>query len=202
MVSPCARTRDSPGVAGAQDPPRRRRILKLIAVERTVRGLLLLAAGVYLLFHLHTDFGKKADSIIRAIELDPRRHFLHRIVTYLHNLHASALRIVAIGALGYGALELVEGVGLWLDQLWAEYLTVAATSLLIPVEIYELVRHPTVWKAGGLAVNVAIVAYLVYGLMQRRSRHFAQGLPEHPEPAERVRDHEDHERDLGDERVP
>jgi len=174
----------------------------VIAAERSVRGLLLLAAGVYLLFNLHTDFGKKADSIIRAIELDPRRHFLHRIVTDLHDLHASELRIIAFGALGYGVLELVEGVGLWLDQLWAEYLTAVATSLLVPVEVYELGRHPTVWKAGGLAVNVAIVAYLVYGLMQRRSRHLAQGLPEDPEPTERVRDHEDHERDLRDERVP
>lgn len=156
----------------ADDPPRRRRILKLIAVERTLRGLLLLAAGVYLLFNLHTDFGKKADSIMRAVELDPRRPSLHRVVTYLHHLHASDLRIVAFGALGYGTLELVEGVGLWFDQLWAEYLTVVATSLLIPVEIYELVRHPSIWKAGGLAVNVAIVAYLAWGLWRRHeSRH-------------------------------
>jgi uncharacterized membrane protein (DUF2068 family) len=159
-------------VTSAADPPRRRLVLKLIAVERTVRGLLLIAAGIYLLFHLHTDFGKKADSIIRAVELDPRRHFLHRIVIELHHLHASEIRIIAVGALGYGALELVEGVGLWLDQLWAEYLTVVATSLLIPVEIYELVRHPSIWKAGGLAVNAAIVAYLVFGLWRRHeSRH-------------------------------
>ena len=167
-----------------------------------MRGLLLVAAGIYLFFNLHTDFGKKADSIIRAVELDPRRPFLHRIVTDLHHLHASDIRIIAIGALGYGALELVEGVGLWYDQLWAEYLTVIATSLLIPVEIYELVRHPTLWKAGGLVVNVAIVVYLAYGLMRRRSRHHAQRLAEHPEPAERVGDHEDDEGDLRDQRVP
>jgi uncharacterized membrane protein (DUF2068 family) len=188
-------------VTRAGDPPRRRRILKLIAIERTVRGLLLIAAGIYLFFHLHTDFGKKADSIIRAVELDPRRPFLHHIVTSLHHLHASDIRIVAFGALGYGVLELVEGVGLWLDQVWAEYLTVVATSLLVPVEIYELVRHPTIWKAGGLVVNIAIVAYLVYGLMQRRSRDHAQGLPEDPEAAEGVGDHEDDERDLRHERV-
>jgi uncharacterized membrane protein (DUF2068 family) len=44
---------------------------------------------------------------------------------------------------------LVEGTGLWLDQLWAEYLTVVATSLLVPLELYELVRHPTALKQGG-----------------------------------------------------
>jgi len=186
----------------AADPPRRRRILKLIAIERSVRGVLLLAAGVYLFFNLHADFGKKADSIIRAIELDPRRPFLHRIVTDLHHLHASQLRIIAIGALGYGVLELVEGVGLWLYQVWAEYLTVVATSLLVPVEVFELIRHPSIWKAGGLAVNIAIVIYLAWGLWRRRLRDDLEGLPEDPEPAERVGDHQDHERDLSDQRVP
>jgi len=156
-------------VTGAADPPRSRRFLRLIALERMARGVLLLAAGVYLLFHLSSAFGRLADHAIRAIELDPRRPFLHRFVAYLHRLHASELRIAALFALGYGALELVEGTGLWLDQLWAEYLTVIATSLLLPFEVYELVRRPSVWKAGGIVVNVAIVVYLAY-LLRRRVR--------------------------------
>jgi uncharacterized membrane protein (DUF2068 family) len=155
------------GITSAGDRPRSRRVLRLIALERIVRGALLLGAGVYLLFHLNSDFGRLGDRVMRAIELDPRRPFLHRIVVYLHHLHASELRVAALFALGYGLLELVEGTGLWLDQLWAEYLTVVATSLLIPIELYELVRHPTALKAGGLVVNGLIVAYLVR-LLRRR----------------------------------
>ena len=71
--------------------------------------------------------------------------------------------------LGYGLLESVEGVGLWLDKLWAEYLTVIATSsLLAPeLELYELARKPTLLKAAGIAVNLAIVAYLARTLRRR-----------------------------------
>ena len=156
----------------AADPPRSRRVLRLIAVERAVRGLLLLASGVYLLFHLNSDLGRLGERVMRGIELDPRRPFLHRIVAYLHHLHASELRVAALFALGYGLLELVEGTGLWLDQLWAEYLTVIATSLLVPFEIYELVRHPSAWKAGGIVVNIAIVVYLAH-LLRRRLRSHA-----------------------------
>jgi uncharacterized membrane protein (DUF2068 family) len=163
-------------VTAAADPPRSRRFLRLIALERMARGVLLLAAGVYLLFHLSSDFGRLADHAIRAIELDPRRPFLHSVVAYLHRLHASELRIAALFALGYGALELVEGAGLWLDQLWAEYLTVIATSLLLPFEVYELVRRPSVWKAGGILVNVAIVVYLGY-LLRRRVRERERVVP-------------------------
>src|SRR4051794_36617652 len=151
----------------ADDSPRTRVVLRLIAIERAVRGLLLLAAGTYLLFHLSTDFGRIAERIIRSIDIDPRQHFFHRIVVRLHRLHAHELRIAGIAALGYGALELVEGVGLWLDRVWAEYLTVIATSLLVPFELYELAVHPSPWKAGGVFVNVLIVIYLARSLRRR-----------------------------------
>ena len=160
---------------GADDSPRSRRVLRLIAIERGVRGVLLLAAGIYLLFHLHSDFGRLAERVARAIEIGPRRPFFHRFVAYLHRLHTSELRIAAVVAIGYGVLELVEGTGLWLDQLWAEYLTVIATSLLVPFEIYELARHPSAWKAAGIVVNIAIVVYLAHLLRRRLSR--SRGMP-------------------------
>ena len=160
-------------MAGAGDPQRSRIVLKLIAGERFVRGILLLAAGGYLLTHQNKDFGKLAERVLRAVSLDPRRPFLHRFVTYLHDLHASEIKVAALFALGYGALELVEGTGLWLDKLWAEYLTVIATSLLLPLELYELVRKPTALKAGGIAVNIAIVVYLIVLLRRRLRREHA-----------------------------
>src|SRR5262245_24794032 len=146
----------------AGDPPRSRRILRLIAAERVLRGVVLFIAGIYLVTHAGTDFGRLADHVARAVELDPRRPFIHHIIDRLHRLHASTIVITGIAALGYGVLELVEGVGLWLDQLWAEFLTVIATSLLIPFEVYELIHKPSLIKAGGIVVNIAIVAYLVY----------------------------------------
>ena len=82
-------------------------------------------------------------------------------------MSANEVKVVAIGALAYGFLELVEGVGLWLDKLWAEYLTVIATSLLIPLEVYELVRKPSLLKAAGIVVNVLIVIYLAIRVRRR-----------------------------------
>jgi len=160
----------------AGDPPRTRLVLRLIAIERSLRGVLLLAAGVYLLFHLSTDFGQVAERIMRSVDIDPRQHFFHRIVARLHRLRAHQLRILGIAALGYGALELVEGAGLWLDQLWAEYLTIVATSLFIPFEVYELAVRPSIWKTAGILVNVLVVAYLAWTL-RRRAKARGLSLP-------------------------
>jgi uncharacterized membrane protein (DUF2068 family) len=141
--------------------------LRLIAVERAIRGAVLIAAGIYLFGHLKSDFGKIADRWMRKLELDPNRHFLHRIVERLHNVTSNEVKIFAVLALGYGVLEFVEGVGLWLDKLWAEYLTVIATSLLVPFEVYELVGKPSLVKAVGIAVNILIVLYLARRLHRR-----------------------------------
>jgi uncharacterized membrane protein (DUF2068 family) len=150
-----------------RDPKRSRWFIRLIALERLVRGVVLIVAGAYLLTHLGSDFGRIADRAMRAVELDPRRPFFHRIINKLHRLHAGTLVITGIAATLYGALELVEGIGLWLDKLWAEYLTVIATSLLIPLELFELARKPSLFKAVGIAVNLAIVAYLAVRLRRR-----------------------------------
>jgi uncharacterized membrane protein (DUF2068 family) len=91
----------------------------MIAIERIVRGLLLPVAGVYLLTHLGSDYGRLAEHLVRAFDLSPHGHFLHRIVSRLHRLHAEQLRLVGLVAIGYGAIEIIEGFGLWFDQLWA-----------------------------------------------------------------------------------
>ena len=154
-------------MAEAHDPKRSRRLIRLIAAERVIRGVLLVVAGCYLVTHLGSDFGRLADRVMRAVELDPRRPIFRHVIEKLHHLHAGTVLVTGIVAILYGVLESVEGVGLWLDQLWAEFLTVIATSLLLPFEVYELVRKPSIFKAAGIVVNVLIVAYLGWRLRER-----------------------------------
>jgi len=149
------------------DPARSRKIIRLIAVERIVRGVLLVVGGIYLVTHLHSNFGRSAEHLARAIELDPRRPFLQHIFRRLHHLHAGTVLITGLGAIGYGVLESIEGWGLWHDRLWAEFLTVIATGVLLPLEMFELIHKASVLKAVGIAANIAIVAYLAYRLRRR-----------------------------------
>ena len=145
------------------------RLLPWIAAERAIRGVLLIAAGIYLLDHTGSDLGRLADRFARSVELDTRRPFIHHLIDRLGHLSRHQVTLFGIAALGYGALELVEGFGLWRRYRWAEWLTVIATSVLIPVELYELVRKPSALKAAGLAVNILIVIYLAR-LVTRRGR--------------------------------
>jgi uncharacterized membrane protein (DUF2068 family) len=62
---------------------------------------------------------------------------------------------------------LTEGTGLALRKRWAEYFTIIATSSFVPLEVYELVKNFTITKVVVIAVNVAIIVYLVVVLKQR-----------------------------------
>ena len=145
-------------------------ILRVLAVERVVRGLVLAAAayGVWRFESAQTalrgSFGRlipAAEPLADRLGVDLDHSAIVSDVTRALHARPGTLTLVAVALLGYGVLELVEGVGLWQARRWAEYLTVVATAAFLPYEIYELTRSVTVTKVGAFVVNVAAVAYLV-----------------------------------------
>ena len=67
-------------------------------------------------------------------------------------------------------LFVVEGMGLWRQKRWAEYLTVIATASFVPLEVYELVKDVTLPRIAALLANLLVVAYLVGVLRRGRGR--------------------------------
>ena len=68
---------------------------------------------------------------------------------------------VRLITLTYAAVFAVEGIGLWMQRRWAEWLTVIITASLIPLELWELIHRPSLGAALVLLANCLIVGYLV-----------------------------------------
>jgi uncharacterized membrane protein (DUF2068 family) len=79
-----------------------------------------------------------------------------------------ALRMVT---LAYAAVFATEGIGLWMQQRWAEWLTTIITASLIPLEVWEMLHRPSVGMAAVLAANTAIVIYLAWHVLRSRAKH-------------------------------
>jgi uncharacterized membrane protein (DUF2068 family) len=79
----------------------------------------------------------------------------------IFSLKKGTLQLVGAGLAGLAVIEGVEAVGLWYQRRWAEYLTLIVTTLLIPLEIYELTATVSWFKVVALIVNLAIVIYLL-----------------------------------------
>jgi len=69
--------------------------------------------------------------------------------------------VLAVGAVFYTLLEVAEGIGLWLARRWGEYLAMVATSLGLPLEIYDLTRKVSATALVLLGLNLVLVLYLV-----------------------------------------
>ena len=81
-------------------------------------------------------------------------------------LAGGTLRATGFLALFYTAVLFTEGIGVYMEQRWAELLMVFATAALIPLEVRHIWRHPGVVGALILLVNCFIVWFL-YRVLRR-----------------------------------
>jgi uncharacterized membrane protein (DUF2068 family) len=144
------------------------RLLRLIAIFKFFKAGALIALGIGAFNLIHKDVGRVLEHWVMALRLDPGQHFVDAVLAKAANLSPDQIKKLGLGSFIYAGLFLTEGIGLWLRKRWAEWFTVILTSSLVPVEIYEIRRHPSAAKVGVLVVNVAVIAYLIYHMRSRR----------------------------------
>jgi uncharacterized membrane protein (DUF2068 family) len=143
-------------------------VLRIIALDRVVHVVIFgLLFVVGLLFRLNIGpLHDQAHFILDAVKASGATQGSQGIIVTelakLGDVHSATLTFLMLSAGAYFVLELVEAIGLWHEKRWAEYLTVVATSGLLPLEIVELIRRVTVIRVGALVINLAIVIWLVY----------------------------------------
>lgn len=137
------------------------RLIRLVAVFKLLKAALLIVGGVGLLKLMHMDVATQLDHWILRLGLDPGSRYVNQAIQKATNLSPNKIRELGLSSFVYAALFLTEGIGLWLLKRWAEWLTVVITSSLVPLEVYEIYRHPTTIKVIVLVINVAVVAYLM-----------------------------------------
>lgn len=138
--------------------------LRVIAAFKLLKACALIALGVGALRLLHKDLAAIVEHWINMFQVDPHNHFINLLLTKLSKLDDHRLKELSIGTFIYAGIFLVEGMGLALQKRWAEYFTIVTTSSLLPIEIYELARRVTVGRSLTLAINLAVVAYLIFEL--------------------------------------
>ena len=136
--------------------------VRAVALFEASKGLLVLVAGFGLLSLVHRDAQHAAETVVRHLHLNPARHYPRVFIQAAGRVSSSRLWLLAGGAFVYALVRFVEAYGLWHLRPWAEWFAIVSGGLYLPVEAYELVRHPTGVKAALLLGNLAIVAYLLY----------------------------------------
>jgi uncharacterized membrane protein (DUF2068 family) len=144
------------------------RLVRLIALFKLLKSALLIAVGMSALHLLHKDVASVAEHWVRVLGLDPGNRYVDKALQKFADLTPQKIKSLGIVSFVYAGLFLTEGVGLWLVKRWAEWFSVIITTSLIPVEIYEIHRHPTAVKCVVLITNIAVVGYLLYRIRTER----------------------------------
>lgn len=148
-------------------------MLRLIALFKFLKAAALIAASLGAFRFLHKDLGDAAEQWVRDLRLDPGNRFVMAALSRIANLSAEQIRRLGLVGLIYAALFVTEGTGLWLLKPWGEWVTVIISGSLVPVEIYEILRRATMTRAAVVAVNVAVVVYLIVQIRTRKRRESA-----------------------------
>jgi uncharacterized membrane protein (DUF2068 family) len=147
-------------------------ILRVFAVERFFRFLIfgLAAYGAWRFTSDRAGIQRAYDHALPAIRalygdlgFNVSQSRLLRLIDHAFTFDSRWPTLLAIGLALYALIELVESVGLWQDKRWGEYFAVVATSIFLPLEVWDLTRGHITWlKVGALVINLLLVIYLLW----------------------------------------
>ena len=134
-----------------------------------LKGVVVLLAATGLLALVHKDLNDLAIRLVEHTHLNPAAKYPHIFLDAISHLQHPRLLWLAIGAAAYGAIRLVEAYGLFWERAWAEWLAVLSGGLYVPLEVIGFVRKPSLLGLVVLAVNLAVVAVMIWALVRKRS---------------------------------
>lgn len=160
-------------------PERRGRYLKVIAIFKLLKGVLLLSVGISLLF-LNSKtrwldaIGDWAGDELALVHSKPALYLLNQLQSVIAG---GQLRVTGIVSLLYAGVLFTEGTGVYFQQRWAEFLMIFATAALIPFEIRHMFHRPSLVAGLILAANCFIVWFL-YFVLRREKQPPPPAVPE------------------------
>jgi uncharacterized membrane protein (DUF2068 family) len=155
----------------ASKSPNHRAGLILIAAYKFLCALLFVLLGLGAFHLLHKDIDDYAwHTLVEVLHWNPE----HRVVSFLLDraelLNDPILRRIGFGAIVYAGVCIAEGIGLYLEKVWGEVLTLLITASFLPFEIHELFRRVTPIRVSALAINILVLAYLLYLVVEKATR--------------------------------
>ena len=139
----------------------------MIAAFKLGQALLFIAVGVGALCLLHKDLGDILLRFAYHLRFNPESRFVNFVLDRASIVNDKLLRRFSIALFAYASLGIAEGIGLYLEKAWGEYLTLLITASFLPWEIFEVVHKLNLMRATLLVLNLLVFFYLLKVLVER-----------------------------------
>jgi uncharacterized membrane protein (DUF2068 family) len=145
----------------AETRTKRNKWLLLIASYKTLQALLFALIGLGARHLLHKDVGDELAAVADHLRFNPESRLVNIVLDRASLLNDPILRRIGVLAFAYSAISYIEGIGLYFERVWAEYLTLIITGSFLPFEIIEIYRRQTWFRFTLLGVNLLVFLYLL-----------------------------------------
>lgn len=135
--------------------------LRTIIALKVLGGVLFLLIGLGVFALVNRDIAVLAEELADSLGVDSDNHYLLRLLEWLTGISPKQIIVIGFATLLYSTLLLTMAWGLHLGRVWADWLTIGATGLFIPVELYKAVWSLRLTYLVALAINIFIVWYLI-----------------------------------------
>jgi uncharacterized membrane protein (DUF2068 family) len=152
-----------------QERQHHNKVLVLIAAYKFALALLFISIGVGALHLVHKDIEDLLARLALDLRFNPESKFVNFLLDKASLLNDPMLRRIGAVAFSYAGLSAAEGIGLYLEKAWGEYLTLVVTASFLPWEIFEIIHRLTWVRVGLLLVNILVFIYLL-GLVSSRKK--------------------------------
>jgi len=152
----------------AAERGRHNRGLLLIAVYKGLLALFFVALGIGAMHLLHRDIDDVISRIGDLLRFNPESKFVNFLYDQAWIINDPLLKRIGFLAFSYAGLSLAEGIGLYLEKAWGEYLTLIITASFLPWEIFEVFHRLTWVRVALLVVNLLVFVYLLKIVTGRR----------------------------------
>lgn len=137
-------------------------LLRAVASFEFVKGIFVLLIGLSALLLVRKDAWVVAESLLALFHISTDRHWAQVFLDFADNLTDSRLWAAAKLAFTYSALRFIEAYGLWKERTWAEWVAFGSGTLLLPLEVRELMRGITFVRSAMFVANLGVVFYMFY----------------------------------------
>jgi uncharacterized membrane protein (DUF2068 family) len=159
----------------------RRRLLRAVATFEFIKGVFVLLIAIAALLLVHKDAWVIAENILTMLHINTNRHSAQLFLDFADDITDARLWAAIRLAFAYTALRFAEAYGLWRQRRWAEWVAFGSGTLLIPLEIRELLRGVTMLRSAVFVGNLIIIFYMLYLLRSGRLAHLSAEAGSDPE---------------------
>jgi uncharacterized membrane protein (DUF2068 family) len=151
------------------DPHRRqRRMLRAVAAFEFFKGIFVVVMGVCAILLVHKDLWLIAESLLALLHISTDRKSAQLFLDFADSVTDARLWAAARIAFAYAILRFTEAYGLWRGRTWAEWVALVSGSLLLPLEVRELMRGITIFRCALFVGNLAVVLFMLYVIISNR----------------------------------